>query len=60
MSGDLGTDDLKGTRCDLRFYLTLEGETLYGAVTTSSGGLYSHWVELRKKRPDSSGQRDNT
>jgi hypothetical protein len=52
MSGDLGTDDLKGQRYDLKFYLTLEGETLYGAVTTSSGGLFSHWVELRKKRTE--------
>jgi len=52
MSGDLGTDDLKGVRYDLKFYLTLEGEALYGVVTTSAGGLFSHWVELRKKRTE--------
>jgi CubicO group peptidase (beta-lactamase class C family) len=51
MWGDLGTDDLKGTRYDLKFYLTLEGEALYGAVTNSEGESYSHWVELRKKKP---------
>jgi CubicO group peptidase (beta-lactamase class C family) len=49
MPGNLGTDDMRGTRYDLKFYLTLEGDALYGAVTTDGIGSYSHWVALRKK-----------
>jgi CubicO group peptidase (beta-lactamase class C family) len=50
MSGDLGTDDLKGSRYDLAFYLTLEGELLYGAVTAGDYPRLSFWVELRKEK----------
>jgi CubicO group peptidase (beta-lactamase class C family) len=52
MSGDLGTDDLKGPRYDLSFYLTLEGELLYGAVTAGDYPRLSFWVELKKQRTE--------
>jgi len=55
MTGNLGTDDDNGPGpYDLRFWLTLEGQTLNGAVTTQThpGGpgtpSLSFWVELRK------------
>jgi len=44
MSGDLGRDDLKGTRHDLKFHLTLEGDVLYGAAfVDATCGLWPRW-----------------